>query len=140
MAAVTVKRTLDVPADRVWRLVADFGDTSWMPGPPDAKLVGSGPGMERQIPAGPDKVIRERLESVDEANRTLVYSIPENVPFPVKAYRATMRVTSAGAGSALEWSARFEPVGTDEAAAAKGIEEMYGLMIGWIEARVRALG
>lgn len=139
MATVTVKRTLEVPADRVWKLVADFGDTSWMPGPPKSELVGSGPGMERRIPAGPGKVIREQLESVDQASRTLVYTIPENVPFPVKDYRATMRVTGAGAGSELEWSASFEPVGTDEAAAAKGIEDMYGLMIGWIETRVKAL-
>ncbi len=135
-----MKRTLEVPADRLWKLVADFGDTSWMPGPPAVELVGSGPGMERRVPAGPDKVIRERLESVDEGRRTLVYTIPENVPFPVKDYRASMRVGAAGKGSELEWSASFEPAGADEATAAKGIEDMYGLMIGWIETRAKALG
>lgn len=139
MARVSVNRTLEVPADRVWKLVADFGDTSWMPGPPQVELVGSGPGMERRIPAGPDKVICERLESVDEGSRTLVYTIPENVPFPVKDYRATICVSSAGAGSELAWSASFEPVGADEAAAAKGIEDIYGVMIGWIETRAKAL-
>src|SRR5262249_36028621 len=64
MATARVTRTLDVPAATLWKLVAAFGDTSWLPGPPKVELVGSGPGMERRI-QGPDKVIRERLESVD---------------------------------------------------------------------------
>lgn len=139
MATARVTRTLDVPADRLWKLVANFGDTSWMPGPPKVELVGSGPGMERRI-QGPDKAIHERLESVDEASRTLVYTIPVNVPFPVTGYRATMRVRTAGAGSELDWSASFTPNGVDEEAARKGIEGMYGLMIGWIESRVKAGG
>jgi hypothetical protein len=139
MASARVTRTLDVPADRLWGLVASFGDTSWMPGPPKVELVGSGPGMERRI-QGPDKAIHERLESVDEASRTLVYTIPVNVPFPVTGYRATMRVRAAGAGSELDWSASFAPNGGDEESARKAIEGMYGIMIGWIESRVKAGG
>ena len=140
MTTARVTRELDVPADALWRLVAAFGDTSWMPGGAQVTLHGSGPGMERRIQAGPDKVIRERLEFADAASRTLVYTIPENVPFPVKDYRATMRVLTKGAGSELDWSASFEPVGASEADARKAIEGMYGLMIGWIEARVKAIG
>ena len=164
MATARVTRTLDVPATTLWKLVSSFGDTSWMPGGAQVTLHGSGPGMERRIQAGPDKVIRERLESVDERGRTLVYTIPENVPFPVKDYRATMRVREKGAaraGSArdelasdvprsepqaseassseLDWSVSFEPVGASEAEAAKAIEGMYGVMIGWIEARAKTL-
>jgi alkylation response protein AidB-like acyl-CoA dehydrogenase len=138
MATARVTRTLDVPADALWQLVSDFGDTSWMPGPPKVERVGSGPGMERRI-QGPDKAIHERLESVDEASRTLVYTIPVNVPFPVTGYRATMRVTAKGAGSELDWSASFTPAGAPEEAARKAIEGMYGVMIGWIETRVKAI-
>jgi hypothetical protein len=140
MATARITRELDVPADALWKLVAAFGDTSWMPGPPPVTLHGSGPGMERRIAAGPDKVIRERLESVDEASRTLVYTIPENVPFPVKDYRATMRVRASGAGSELDWSASFEPVGANEADARAAIEGMYGVMAGWLRDRVKAGG
>jgi Polyketide cyclase / dehydrase and lipid transport len=138
MATARVTRTLDVPADRLWKLVADFGDTSWMPGPPKVERVGSGPGMERRI-QGPDKAIHERLESVDEKSRTLVYSIPVNVPFPVTDYRATMRVSAKGQGSELDWSVSFTPAGASEADARQAIEGMYGVMIGWIETRVKAL-
>ena len=31
MATARITRELDVPADRLWRLVSSFGDTSWMP-------------------------------------------------------------------------------------------------------------
>ena len=140
MPTARVTRTLDVPADALWRLIAAFGDTSWMPAGAKVTLHGSGPGMERRIAAGPGKVIRERLEFADSASRTLVYTIPENVPFPVKDYRATVRVREKGAGSELDWSVTFTPTGASEADAKKAIEGMYGTMIGWIEARVKAQG
>jgi hypothetical protein len=140
MPSARVTRTLDVPADALWRLIAAFGDTSWMPAGAKVTVLGSGPGMERRISAGPAKVIRERLEFADARSRTLVYTIPENVPFPVKDYRATMRVLTKGAGSELDWSATFEPVAASEADARKAIEGMYGVMIGWIEGRVKAIG
>jgi hypothetical protein len=140
MAAARVTRTLDVPAAALWKLVAAFGDTSWMPAGAQVTVVGAGPGMERRIAAGEGKQIRERLESVDEKGRTLVYTIPEGVPFPVTDYRGTMRVRAEGAKSELDWSAHFEPAGASEADARKAIEGMYGVMIGWIEARAKALG
>ena len=140
MATARVTRELDVPPDALWKLVAAFGDTSWMPGGAQVTLVGSGPGMERRIAAGPGKVIRERLEFADAASRTLVYTIPENVPFPVTGYRATMRVRAKGAGSELDWSASFEPAGASEADARAAIEGMYGVMVGWIRDRVKAGG
>lgn len=140
MGSITVTRTLAQPVDRVWALVADFGDTSWMPGPPQVEVVGDGPGMERRI-VGPEKTIHERLESVDAATRSLVYTIPVNVPFPVTDYRATMRVRERqGAGCEIEWSCTFEPDGVPAAEAGKAIEGMYGVMIGWIEERAKALG
>lgn len=140
MATARVTRDLDVPADALWKLVAAFGDTSWMPAGAQVTVHGSGPGMERRIAAGEGKVIRERLEFADAASRTVVYTIPQNVPFPVKDYRATMRVRTKGTGSELDWSVTFEPVGASEADARKAIEGMYGVMIGWIEARAKAIG
>ena len=140
MPTARVTRTLEVPSDALWRLIAAFGDTSWMPAGAQVTVHGSGPGMERRIVAGPGKVIRERLEFADSASRTLVYTIPENVPFPVKDYRATVRVREKGTGSELDWSVTFTPVGASEVDAKKAIEGMYSTMIGWIEARVKAQG
>jgi hypothetical protein len=95
--------------------------------------------MERRIAAGEGKQIREKLESLDEQGRALVYTIPEGVPFPVTGYRATLRVRGEGAKSELDWSASFEPAGASETDARSAIEGMYGVMIGWLETRAKAL-
>ncbi|MBW2244269.1 MAG: SRPBCC family protein [Deltaproteobacteria bacterium] len=131
MGHASVKKTLDVSADALWKVVQDFGNTSWMPAGTPAEIVGEGPGMARLIGA-PGQQIREQLESVDEASRTLVYSIPENVPFPVTNYRATMQVRQEGEGSELTWSCEFEPNDGAEEKARTAIEGMYAVMIGWI--------
>ena len=132
MAELAVNRTLDAPTDALWKLVRDFGNVHWIPGGEHAKLEGSGPGMVRVL-VGPDGSVRERLESVDEADQSIVYTITEGLPFPVTGYRATMRVSDADGKGRLDWSCSFEPEGVSEAEAAKGIEAMYGIMMGWIE-------
>ena len=132
MAKIQVKQELPTPADELWKLVADFGNVPWIPGGENVRLEGRGPGMVR-IFAGPNGEIRERLESVDAARRSLVYTIPQGVPFPVTGYRATMAVADAGKGkSTLTWTCECKAAGVSEAEAAKIIEDMYGMMIGWI--------
>ena len=136
MASAGVKQPIPAPADRLWALIADFGDTSWMPGGGgDVTLEGEGPGMARIIRAG-DQQIREELVSVDPATRTLVYTIPEGVPFPVDGYRSTVVVTGDDSGSELEWRCEFEPAGVSEDEAVQMIQGMYGTMIGWVRDRV----
>ena len=136
MAEASVTRTLDATPDDLWKLVSDFGDLSWLPGGGvGAEIEGSGPGMVRVL-VGPEGKIRERLESVDEAGRSIRYAIPEGVPFPVTDYRATMQVSDDGGRARLAWSCRFEPDGATEAEAARAIETMYGVMMGWIQERL----
>lgn len=138
MGEVTVTRTLEVTPDALWELVSDFGDLSWLPGGgAGAEIEGSGPGMVRVL-VGPGGEIREQLESVDEAARCLRYAIPVGVPFPVTDYRATMRVSDDGGRGRLAWSCSFEPAGATEAEAGKAIETMFGVMLGWIEDRLKA--
>jgi hypothetical protein len=93
--------------------------------------------MERRIAIGPDKSIHERLLALDDAARTLSYSIPVNVPFPVTSYRATMRVTPRGAGCELEWSASYDCAPDAAATVEKTVQGMYGTMIDWIAARAK---
>ena len=134
MARASVNEKMGQPADAVWALVSDFGDTSWMPAGTPAEVEGEGPGMARIIGGA----IREQLESLDEAGRTLVYTIPEGAPFPVKDYRATMSVRGEGDDCELHWSCTFEPDGVPAEQAAAQIEGMYGQMIAWIRDRVAA--
>lgn len=135
MGEAKVKQAIAAPVDKVWALVADFGDTSWMPGGGgNVELVGSGAGMTRIISAGDQKIF-EVLQSVDDATQTLVYTIDEGVPFPVTGYRSTMVVTGDDTGAELEWSCSFEPE-TDEAQVTQMIEGMYGTMVGWIRDQI----
>jgi len=139
MASATICKQLEVPAGAVWRLVSNFGDTSWMPAGTQATVIGSGVGMERRIALGPDKFIHERLLALDPAARTLEYAIPVNVPFPVTHYRATMRVRARGAGCELEWSADYECAPEAAATIEKSVQGMYGMMIDWVAARAKQL-
>lgn len=129
MARATVTRRLAVPPDRLWKLLSDFSDLSWAPVGSDAvEVQGQGPGMVRIISGA----VRERLEAIDDAGRSLVYSIPEGNPLPVNDYRATVSVADAQGGSALTWSCEFEPKDVSEAEARAAVEAMYGTMIGWV--------
>ena len=139
MARVTVKESLGFPAQQVWELVSDFGNVSWFQGLAKAEVQGQGPGMVRVMYAGDNPPIRERLESIDARRRTLTYTIPENIPFPVSDYRATMTVRESGAGaSELEWSCELTPKGIPEAQAVAMLEGMYKTMIGWLREALAA--
>ncbi len=134
MPQVMVTKTLSVPTQALWDLVRDFGNVSWIPGGSDGvKIEGEGPGMFRilQNPAGGE--VHERLDKIDDANRSVTYSIPKGIPFPVSLYVATMTVRDDGGNGQLEWKCEFEPDGATEQEAGGGIEQMYGVMIGWIE-------
>ncbi len=128
MATARVVEELDVPVDRLWALVADFGRCDWIPGA-KVELEGQGVGMVRVIGGA----IRERLDALDPAARTLRYSIEdEGIPFPVRGYRATMKVDAAEGGARLTWTCECEPKGVSDAEATAQIEGMYRTMIGWI--------
>lgn len=130
MAIASVTKTLKAPTDDLWRLVADFGDCSWMPAGTPVELEGEGEGMVRVMGG----VIREKLEACDAGKRTLRYSIAdEGAPFPCTGYLATMVVEDDGDGSRLTWSCEATPrEGTSEAELSGTISGMYELMIGWI--------
>jgi hypothetical protein len=133
MARVTVKENLAFPAGKVWGLISDFGNVSWFQGLTKSEVRGTGPGMVRVMYAGDNPPIHERLESLDAKRRTLSYTIPENIPFPVSDYRATMTVRESGPGACeLEWSCELTPKGIPDAQAVAMLDGMYKTMIGWL--------
>jgi hypothetical protein len=131
MASVSLTRELEQSAEQVWALVGDFGNVSWMPAGTECRLEGEGPGMIRHIGQGA-MALAETLESRDDGARTLIYTIPGEVPFPATDYRSTMVVRESGSGSELDWSCTFEPVG-DPAAAQATMEGLYGTLMGWVQ-------
>lgn len=131
MAQTTVKAEIAVSADKLWALVRDFGNVPWMPGGDEATVEGEGVGMVRGLMGG---VVRERLESIDEAAKQIGYTIDEGLPVPAKDYHATMVVSAAGADKAqLVWSCTYEPDGASEEEVGAQFEGLYTTMIGWIK-------
>ena len=70
--------------------------------------------------------IVERLESVDEKERTYSYAILQG-PLPVANYVATLKVREAeeGEGCEVEWSSEFSPAGAPETDVIHTIEGIY---------------
>lgn len=115
MAEVEVEQEIGASADRVWQLVRDFGGLkAWNPGIESVAVEGSGIGAVRTIKMGGIS-LKERLEHLDDVDRTFRYSIIEG-PVPVRAYLATVKVAEAGPDRArITWGSRFEPQGASEA-------------------------
>ena len=135
MIRVLVKEEIAAPADRLWKLVGNFGDVSWMNGVTRSELEGQGVGMVRSLYVGDGAPVREQLEAHDEGARSIGYTITQGNPMPVTDYHATVAVVPDGPErSRLEWGCRFEANGVSEPEAKAAVEGMYGVLIGWVKA------
>ncbi len=139
-AKVHVTHDFAVPADNLWKILGDFSNLSWVPLVDHHEFKGEGPGMERHMFLDETFAIVERLESLDEATRTVQYSIPVNNPLPIADYFATMTVHESGPDACqLEWSCTWSaPVGMTEEEALDNINAFYASIIPGIEAAVSA--
>ncbi|MTD53169.1 SRPBCC family protein [Amycolatopsis pithecellobii] len=110
MHSVTRSITLPAPAAEVWQLVGDFSAIArWMPGIDRLTVRGPAnePGTERVAHSGGTDFL-ERLVSVDDTSRTMVYTIPAP-PFPVSGHRATLTATANDlTGCTVTWAATFD--------------------------------
>ena len=66
----------------------------------------------REIETIDGKTIIERLESLDQKNKTLTYSLVSGVP--AKPYIGYMQVTSNSTGSKVDWTVQYRPSGQAE--------------------------
>jgi Polyketide cyclase / dehydrase and lipid transport len=112
---------MPVPAERVWERIRDFGSIAdWHPGIADGALEGDGAGDRvgsvRRLTGPSGEVFRERLVALDDVARSYTYDMLEG-PFPVRFYRATMRVSAVTdtGYSFAEWEARYDADAQDEA-------------------------
>jgi len=137
MAEVKVEQEIGASADRVWKLIRDFGGLkAWNPGIESCEVEGEGIGAVRTIKMGTIS-LKERLEYLDDATRTFRYSIVEG-PIPVSDYLATVSVSEAGPDRArIEWGSRFEPKG---ASAADVTGLLQGVYKGGISSLRKSLG
>ena len=122
MATATAELTMSASPDAVWAILSDFhGLPKWMPG------------IEESVPDGDDRVlsmmgmtIRERLVKMDDAGRSVTYSIVDGAP--VESHEATITVHDAdGRGSRVTWDVTATP------------DDMAGLMQGIYQQGLEAL-
>ncbi len=128
MAEVSVEETVEAPAGAVWELVSDFGGVDKWAGPAiqGCSVEGEGVGAVRSLTLPGDAVLQERLESFDEGERRLSYSIVEPTPIPLRNYLSTLQVAEEGPGRCrVVWSGRFEPAGASEEQAAGMVRGIY---------------
>jgi hypothetical protein len=123
---VSVNVSLSAAADKVWQTLRDFGGLSdWAPGIADLSLTGSGVGAVRTLTYQDGSRVVERLESLNDATRTLSYTILEST-LPVEGYVASLTVRDLGAaGCQVEWFSTFGAKGAAEQDVSRLLEVGY---------------
>ena len=121
MARAYGSGVVHAPADEVWALVRDFdGLPAWHPAI-KASEIEEGTnlvvGAVRKLTLDGGGAVRERLVTLDDADRSYTYEFTDAGPFPVRSYRSTIRVapvTDTG-GAFVEWHCWFDSEGAAEA-------------------------
>lgn len=104
MHTVSVSTHLSASPDQVWSKIGDPGAiSSWHPAIAKSSLDG----QDRKCTLADGAEIDERVDSVDEANRSYTYSIVKS-PLPLEGYSSTIQVVEADGGCSVEWAASFE--------------------------------
>jgi hypothetical protein len=110
-------------ADAMWTKIGDFcGISKWHPAVEKCEL--SADGKTRTLSLKGGGTIVEALVKMDAAGRTYTYSIL-NGPLPVVNYTSTITVSADGAGSAVNWSGKYDAKGASDADAQKVIQGIY---------------
>ncbi len=141
MIEVKISQDVGSSFEKVWGLVADFGNTSWMQGVSKTEVTGEGPGMVRAIHVGPDAPpVLEKMTAIDRDRHRVDYTITQGNPLPVENYNAWIVVSRNSDGSAhIDWCSTFDAKkGVDDATAKTSVEGMYGVLIGWVNAGAEA--
>jgi len=122
MPHVFVSSVIPAAADTVWSVIRDFNALpDWHPGIAASRIEDDRPsdavGCVRNFQLTDGGTIREQLLSLNDPNRTCVYSILES-PLPISDYVATLRLLpiTDGGQCYAEWSATFACAETDREA------------------------
>lgn len=136
-----VSQTVEIaaPADKVWAMVGNFHAIhDWLPGIQETVSDGgTEPGTKRELVLGEDASIHEVLDSLDPAQMSLGYSIPDDTHdpavLPVKGYASVISVLDAGGTSIVTWTGSFF------AADGKTDDEVVGIIDGLYKAGLENL-
>jgi len=95
---------LDADPDEVWSAIGSF-DLSWHPRVARVRLNGTGIGQLRTMETLDGKEIVERLEAIDNAQRSMRYTSIAGIA--ASHYTGTLEVKPNGRGSVAEWRVQY---------------------------------
>ncbi|AGK57662.1 polyketide cyclase/dehydrase [Hyphomicrobium denitrificans 1NES1] len=152
---VTESVEINAPADKVWAVVGNFQDLSWVPAV--AKTEGTGDnkpasgsnndGAKRTITLKSGGVIEEMLDEYDAKEMTYSYEITkvDVKVLPVNDYSSHITVTANGADkSTLEWKGAFyrgfmnndPPPELNDEASKKAVTDLYKSTLEAVKAKI----
>ena len=100
-AEVSIERS----PDDVWKLIREFGGLdAWMPGIERCTVDGD---VRTLNTMGIE--IKEQLRTLDDANRTVAYSVIESPMGNLQSHLATLSVVPEGEGSHVTWAVDVDP-------------------------------
>jgi len=125
MQKVNVSGNINAPADEVWKRVANFGELDqFVEAVTNCTTEGTGVGSVRTLTMQDGGEVKEKLESLDNDNRVLTYSMVDS-SMPIENYTGTIEVKRIDdEQSEFIWSSEFE---TDEGAEDEMKEALEGL-------------
>lgn len=126
MGQISVNISMSASAEEVWQTLRDFGGINqWAPGITSLSLSGAGVGAVRTVTFQDGTRTVERLESLNDASRTLSFTILEST-LPVEGYVASLTVRDLGpAGCVVEWYSTFGAKGAAESEVSRMLEVSY---------------
>jgi hypothetical protein len=95
---------LDSSPDKVWALIGGFG-VAWQPLIAKITTVGMGVGQLRTIETIDGKRIIERLEAIDNSQRSYRYTMISGIQ--ATDYIGTLSVSQKGTGSSVHWQVQY---------------------------------
>ena len=133
MVEVSIEREFDVKAERIWNMLANFADISWIPALEKVELEGEGVGMVRHVTAQGLPQLHERLDAIDHENMILDYSVPEVEFLKAKNYTGRAQVFKLdGDRCRVHWGCKAEPDGVTEEDSTARTQGFYAMIMIWI--------
>jgi hypothetical protein len=141
---------INAPAAKVWRVIGNFHDMSWLPGV--VKTTGAGGNVpevgKRELTLQSGATIAESLYKYDAEAMSYSYAIDkvDVKVLPVSNYSATLVVLPEGNKSRVEWRGAFfradplfdPPPGQDDAAATTAVTKLYVSGLAALKKKVEA--
>ena len=134
MSRAQIVRSIDAPAEEVWKTLCEFNRVEkFLPEVAACTVYGSGIGARRVCILQDGSKVFERLVTLDEKERMLRYSVTQSL-LPFESYLGTITVRDLGNRKCqIDWSSTFDPIGMPEAQVISMIEFLYSESIEGLE-------